>query len=59
MRSWIYWQVQQLGLPQVPLEYFQMDGISLCSLNEMDFKQRAPQCGDMLYAQLDIWKTGI
>lgn len=36
-----------------------MDGISLCTLNETDFKQRAPQCGDILYAQLDIWKTGM
>lgn len=55
--SWLSWQVKQSGLPMFPLHYFQMDGMTLCSLSEQDFKNRALYCGDVLYAQLEIWKT--
>ena len=49
--------MEQLRLPMFPLNYFHMDGMSLCSLSESDFKERAQVCGDLLYAQLEIWKT--
>ncbi|XP_074596107.1 DNA-binding protein D-ETS-4-like isoform X2 [Brevipalpus obovatus] len=55
--SWLSWQVKQFGLPTFPLQYFQIDGMTLCSLSENDFKSRALYCGDVLYAQLEIWKT--
>lgn len=58
VRSWIMWQMQQCNLPSIVLDYFNMTGIELCSLSEDDFKQRAPHCGEILFAQLDIWKTG-
>lgn len=36
-----------------------MDGVTLSSLSEYDFRQRTSlQCGGNLYAHLDIWKTG-
>ncbi|CAG2168673.1 unnamed protein product [Oppiella nova] len=59
VRNWLLWTRRQFNLPDFHLEYFQMDGMSLCSLNESDFKQRAPHCGETLYAQLDIWKTAV
>lgn len=34
-----------------------MDGMSLCSLQEADFLARCPLGGDMLHAQLQVWKT--
>ena len=59
VRAWLFSQLNHFNLPMVPFEYFQMDGISLCSLSEAEFKHRAGnQCGDILYAQLEIWKTG-
>ncbi|KAI1295358.1 DNA-binding protein D-ETS-4 [Halotydeus destructor] len=58
VRSWFLWQINQFNLSQVRLEYFQMDGISLCNMSEAEFKQRVDgQSGDILYAQLEIWKT--
>ncbi len=59
VRNWLIWTQRQFNLQPFPLEYFAMDGMTLCSLNESDFKQRAPHCGEILYAQLDIWKTGM
>lgn len=59
MRSWLLWTQRQFNLDPFPLEYFSMDGMTFCSLTETDFKQRAPHCGEILYAQLDIWKTGM
>jgi len=34
-----------------------MDGASLISLTEEEFRMRAPQGGDTLYAKLDIWRS--
>ncbi|CAG2112714.1 unnamed protein product [Medioppia subpectinata] len=59
VRNWLLWTTRQFDLQPFPLDYFQMDGMALCSLSETDFKQRAPNCGETLYAQLDIWKTAV
>jgi hypothetical protein len=59
VQKWLIWTQRQFNLQPFPLEYFGMDGMTLCSLNESDFKQRAPHCGEILYAQLDIWKTAV
>lgn len=56
VHAWINWTASQYGLSAVSLEYFNMNGVALCQLSEDDFRQRA-SCGDVLYAQLDIWKT--
>ncbi|XP_054153081.1 DNA-binding protein D-ETS-4-like [Oppia nitens] len=59
VRSWLEWTQRQFNLLDFPLEYFQMDGMNLCKLSEQDFKDRAPLCGETLYAQLEIWKTAV
>lgn len=35
-----------------------LSGRDLCSMAEVDFRQRSPQFGDVLYAHLDIWRSG-
>ncbi|XP_076236779.1 DNA-binding protein Ets98B [Calliopsis andreniformis] len=57
--AWIQWARRQLQLPSVPLESFNVDGVTLASLTEEEFCQRAPQCGSMLHAQLEIWKAAV
>lgn len=57
VRKWLLWTLRQYSLPMIQLEYFDLDGATLCSLSDHDFRQRTSlQCGDTLYAQLDIWK---
>ncbi|EFN75314.1 DNA-binding protein D-ETS-4 [Harpegnathos saltator] len=57
--AWVQWARRQLQLPSVPLESFNVDGATLASLSEEEFCQRAPQCGSMLHAQLEIWKAAV
>ncbi|XP_011308845.1 DNA-binding protein D-ETS-4 [Fopius arisanus] len=57
--AWVQWARRQLQLPSVPLDSFNIDGATLASLTEEEFCQRAPQCGSMLYAQLEIWKAAV
>ncbi|KAK2587314.1 hypothetical protein KPH14_003033 [Odynerus spinipes] len=57
--AWVQWARRQLQLPSVPLESFNVDGATLASLTEEEFCQRAPQCGGMLHAQLEIWKAAV
>ncbi|KAK0176256.1 hypothetical protein PV328_000409 [Microctonus aethiopoides] len=57
--AWVQWARRQLQLPSVPLESFNIDGETLASLSEEDFCRRAPQCGSMLHAQLEIWKAAV
>ncbi|XP_033310474.1 DNA-binding protein D-ETS-4 isoform X1 [Bombus bifarius] len=57
--AWIQWARRQLQLPSVPLESFNVDGATLASLTEEEFCQRAPQCGSILHAQLEIWKATV
>ncbi|XP_046613987.1 uncharacterized protein LOC124302180 isoform X1 [Neodiprion virginianus] len=57
--AWVQWARRQLQLPSVPLESFNIDGATLTSLTEEEFCQRAPQCGSMLHAQLEIWKAAV
>ncbi|CAN7999113.1 unnamed protein product, partial [Ixodes hexagonus] len=58
VHSWLVWTQQQYGCPAIKPEYFNMDGAALCSLSEDDFRMRAPGSGDILSAQLEIWKSG-
>ncbi|CAL7948300.1 unnamed protein product [Xylocopa violacea] len=57
--AWIQWARRQLQLPSVPLESFNVDGATLATLTEEEFCQRAPQCGSILHAQLEIWKAAV
>ncbi|XP_023248400.1 uncharacterized protein LOC106643502 [Copidosoma floridanum] len=57
--AWVQWAKRQLQLPSLPLESFNVNGATLASFTEEDFCQRAPQCGSMLHAQLEIWKAAV
>lgn len=57
VQAWIQWTLMQYGLPRQTLDNFAMDGIALCRLSEEEFRQRSPEAGDILHAQLEIWKT--
>ncbi|KAM7292098.1 DNA-binding protein D-ETS-4 [Ixodes scapularis] len=57
VHSWLVWTQQQYGCPAIKPEYFNMDGSALCTLSEDDFRMRAPGSGDILSAQLEIWKS--
>ncbi|XP_013773948.1 DNA-binding protein D-ETS-4-like [Limulus polyphemus] len=56
VRAWFLWTLKQYNLPADLIGYFKMNGSLLCALTEGDFRRRAQQGGDILYAQLDIWK---
>ncbi|CAB1336436.1 unnamed protein product [Coregonus sp. 'balchen'] len=45
------------GLPQVGKVFHELSGKDLCSMTEEDFRQRSMQCGDLLFAHLDIWRS--
>lgn len=57
VQSWLVWTQQQYGCPSFRTDYFNMNGAALCSLSEEDFRLRAPGSGDILSAQLEIWKS--
>ncbi|XP_078616774.1 uncharacterized protein LOC144885011 [Branchiostoma floridae x Branchiostoma japonicum] len=56
---WLRWTADQYRLPNVYLECFPLDGAQLCELAEREFIYRAPESGQILYALLDIWKSGM
>ncbi|XP_040570291.1 transcription factor ets-4 isoform X2 [Lepeophtheirus salmonis] len=52
---WIQWTMQHYGiLAENP---FDCDGSDLVKLTENDFLLRLPEGGDLLYAQMDIWRS--
>lgn len=57
-KSWLVWTINQYGLSVDLLQHFHMDGPALSALSENYFRQKSSIGGDILYAQLDIWKTG-
>ncbi|XP_075545533.1 DNA-binding protein D-ETS-4-like isoform X1 [Dermacentor variabilis] len=57
VHSWLVWTQQQYGCPSFRTDYFNMNGPTLCSLSEEDFRIRAPGSGDIFSAQLEIWKS--
>lgn len=57
VRAWLLWTSRQCALGPIPLERFHMDGAVLVAMTEEEFRSRAPQGGDTLYAKLDIWRS--
>lgn len=57
VQSWLVWTQQQFGYPAIRTDFFNMEGAALCSLTEEDFRMRSPHSGDILCAQLEIWKS--
>lgn len=57
VQKWLLWTEHLYRLPQVGKHYRELSGKDLCSMTEEDFRQRSQQCGDTLYAHLDIWRS--
>ncbi|XP_036390248.1 SAM pointed domain-containing Ets transcription factor [Megalops cyprinoides] len=57
VQKWVLWTEHLYRLPQVGKAFQDLSGKDLCSMSEEDFRQRSLQCGDVLYAHLDIWKS--
>ncbi|XP_063746360.1 SAM pointed domain-containing Ets transcription factor-like isoform X2 [Eleginops maclovinus] len=57
VQKWLLWTEHLYRLPQVSTFFQEMSGRDLCSMTETDFRQRSLQFGDMLYANLDIWRS--
>jgi len=58
IKSWMTWTQQQYNIP--PFDYglwAAYSGAGFVRLTEDDFKQRIPQGGDRVYAQLDLWRS--
>lgn len=58
VQKWVLWTEHLYRLPQVGRAFQDLSGKDLCAMSEDDFRQRCLQCGDVLYAHLDIWKSG-
>ncbi|XP_006821737.1 SAM pointed domain-containing Ets transcription factor-like [Saccoglossus kowalevskii] len=56
VEKWLLWTIHEYNIPPINFDYFKMNGINLCMLSEDDFRARAPHCGDIIHAQLDIWR---
>ncbi|XP_037070078.1 SAM pointed domain-containing Ets transcription factor-like [Pollicipes pollicipes] len=57
VRAWVAYTCQQFRLPPPPLDWLTVDGQTLCSLSEQQFSMYAPQCGETLLAQLEVWRA--
>jgi len=61
VKSWLLWTFQQFSIPMslLDLDLWNMDGQTIMTYNEEDFKQRLPQAreGETLFTQFDIWRT--
>lgn len=58
VQKWLLWTEHLYRLPQVSTTFQELTGRDLCSMTEADFRQRSSQFGDVLYAHLDIWRSG-
>ncbi|KAF7666991.1 hypothetical protein LDENG_00084360 [Lucifuga dentata] len=57
VQKWLLWTEHLYRLPQVSKMFLELTGRDMCSMTEEDFRQRSSQCGEVLYAHLDIWKS--
>ncbi|XP_076874871.1 SAM pointed domain-containing Ets transcription factor-like isoform X1 [Brachyhypopomus gauderio] len=57
VQKWLLWTEHLYRLPQVGRAFQDLSGSNLCVMSEDEFRQRSSQCGDVLYAHLDIWKS--
>uniref|UniRef100_A0A8B9HH36 SAM pointed domain containing ETS transcription factor n=1 Tax=Astyanax mexicanus TaxID=7994 RepID=A0A8B9HH36_ASTMX len=59
VQKWLLWTEHLYRLPPVGRAFQDLSGSELCMMSEDDFRQRASQCGDVLHAHLDIWKSAV
>ncbi|XP_047441453.1 SAM pointed domain-containing Ets transcription factor-like isoform X2 [Mugil cephalus] len=57
VQKWLLWTEHLYRLPEVTTMFQELSGRDLCSMTEVDFRQRSSQFGDVLYAHLDIWRS--
>lgn len=58
VQKWLLWTEHLYRLPQVGKAFQHLSGSNLCMMSEEEFRQRCSPCGDVLFAHLDIWKSG-
>lgn len=58
VQKWLLWTEHLYRLPHDSTMFQGLSGRDLCSMTEADFRQRSLQFGDVLYAHLDIWRSG-
>lgn len=59
VRKWLKLQAAQLNLPPLMLDFWNLAGPALLKLTEAQFRQLAPVGGELLYAQLEIWREAL
>ena len=52
VHNWLQWCQQEFSLDNVNAEKFSMNGKALCLMPMQAFRDRAPECGDILYEVL-------
>ncbi|XP_010889791.2 SAM pointed domain-containing Ets transcription factor isoform X2 [Esox lucius] len=57
VQKWLLWTEHMYKLPQVGKMFQELNGKDLCSMTVEDFMQRSVQCGDLMFAHLDIWRS--
>uniref|UniRef100_A0A3B3ZK81 Uncharacterized protein n=1 Tax=Periophthalmus magnuspinnatus TaxID=409849 RepID=A0A3B3ZK81_9GOBI len=58
VQKWLGWTEHMYHLPRVSTLFQGLSGRELCFMSEAQFRQHSAQFGDMLYAHLDIWRSG-
>ena len=59
VRAWLDQQAAHLQLPPLMLHFWNYGGPELLKLTEGQFRQLAPVGGELLYAQLEIWRSAL
>lgn len=59
VRAWLDQQAAHLQLPPLMLNLCNYGGPELLKLTEAQFRQLAPVGGELLYAQLEIWRGAL
>lgn len=59
VKAWLELQAAHLHLPPLVLNLWNMGGPALLKLTESQFRQLAPIGGELLYAQLEIWRGAL
>lgn len=59
VRAWLDQQAAHLQLPPLMLHFWNYGGPELLKLTEAQFRQLAPVGGELLYAQLEIWRSAL
>jgi phage terminase large subunit-like protein len=58
IKNWMTWTQQQYNIPPFDFGLWaSYTGTGFVQLTEEDFKQRIPQGGDRMFAQLDLWRS--